>query len=258
MVSRDQWRLSTNGVLRGALASHVNLWRGISLSQQVILGSKPSEAICPVVSASETVAREVSYALWKRLFDIIGASIIMLVFFPVFLLIALAVRLTSKGPIFYKSYRVGLAGELIEFVKFRTMVVNADEKLAELLAKNEKDGPIFKIKHDPRITPIGRILRKYSLDEFPQIYSVLKGDMSLVGPRPPLQREVEAYDQLALQRLTIKPGITCYWQVMGRSDLSFEEMVTLDLKYIEEMSFWIDLKILFMTPLAVLRGQGAY
>ena len=138
------------------------------------------------------------------------------------------------------------------------MYINSDQKLQQLLAENEKDGPIFKMKHDPRITPVGRFLRKYSLDELPQFISVLRGEMSIVGPRPPIRREVEQYDEVAARRLTVKPGITCYWQVMGRSDLSFDEWMELDNRYINEMSFLVDVTIVFKTPLAVIRGKGAY
>jgi lipopolysaccharide/colanic/teichoic acid biosynthesis glycosyltransferase len=138
------------------------------------------------------------------------------------------------------------------------MYLDADQRRHLLSEENEKDGPIFKIKNDPRITPIGRILRKYSLDELPQFVSVFVGDMSLVGPRPPLPSEVANYDEFAMRRLTVKPGITCYWQIMGRSDLSFDEWMALDNKYIDEMGLLTDLKIICKTPGAVLRGEGAY
>lgn len=202
--------------------------------------------------------KAVPYAFWKRLLDIVGASTLVVVTFPLFVIIAVGVKLTSRGPIFYRSGRVGLAGKRIVFVKFRTMCADADQQLDSLLEKNEKDGPIFKIKQDPRVTPFGRFLRKYSLDELPQVFTVLKGDMSLVGPRPPLEREVELYDERSMRRLCVKPGITCFWQVMGRSDLSFEEWVDLDLKYIDEMNFWLDLRLMVRTPVAVIRGKGAY
>lgn len=200
----------------------------------------------------------VRYAIAKRAVDIVGATLFLLIFAPVFVILALLVALTSPGPIFYKSTRVGLCGKTFAFIKFRSMRVDADKILAELQAQNEKDGPIFKIKNDPRITPIGRILRKYSLDELPQFLSVLTGEMSLVGPRPPLVHEVEQYDAKTKERLRVKPGITCYWQIMGRSNLSFEEWMDLDRKYIEEMTFWRDLAIMLKTPAAVLRGDGAY
>jgi lipopolysaccharide/colanic/teichoic acid biosynthesis glycosyltransferase len=182
----------------------------------------------------------------------------LLAFFPFCIIIALLVKLTSKGPVFYRSHRVGMGGEPFMFVKFRSMYVDADRRFAELSQFNEKDGPIFKMKEDPRVTPVGRFLRKYSLDELPQILHVLSGHMSLVGPRPQLPREVLQYDQECLVRLSVKPGITCYWQVMGRSSLTFKEWMELDRKYVDEMSFWTDLWIIVRTPLAVLRGSGAY
>ncbi len=200
----------------------------------------------------------VRYSGAKRVLDVLGACVLLLVTFPFCLIVAILVKLTSRGPVFYKSQRVGLGGEPFLFVKFRSMYVDADRRFAELSKQNEKDGPIFKMKQDPRITPIGRFLRRYSLDELPQFVHVLSGHMSLVGPRPPLPREVLQYDDDCLVRLSVKPGITCYWQVMGRSSLTFGEWMELDRKYVEEMSFWTDLSILVKTPLAVLRGRGAY
>lgn len=201
----------------------------------------------------------VTYAKRKRILDIIGSFVLLVLFFPLFLIIAVLVKATSPGPIFYRSTRIGLCGKKFAFIKFRSMRPDADKHLESLKQHNEKDGPIFKMKEDPRITPVGRILRKYSLDELPQIWSVFIGDMSLVGPRPPLPREVEQYDEHALRRLTVKPGITCYWQIMGRSSLSFAEWIELDNRYIDDMSLWTDLKIMFKTPKAVLfPSDGAY
>ncbi|MBS1705388.1 MAG: exopolysaccharide biosynthesis polyprenyl glycosylphosphotransferase [Armatimonadetes bacterium] len=194
----------------------------------------------------------------KRVLDFIGALILLVLLFPIFFAIAVAVKITSPGPIFYKSTRVGLCGKKFAFIKFRSMRVDADRLLEQLKQHNEKDGPIFKMKGDPRITPVGRFLRKYSLDELPQLYSVLIGEMSLVGPRPPIPHEVEKYDEVTRTRLSVKPGITCYWQIMGRSNLSFEEWMELDRRYIREMSFWTDVKILLKTPYSVLKGEGAY
>lgn len=199
-----------------------------------------------------------TYGLLKRCLDILVSSILLLLFLPIFVLLYALVKLTSEGPALYKSQRVGLCGKPFLFLKFRSMYVDAEARRAELLKENEKGGPIFKIKHDPRITPIGRLMRKYSLDELPQILHVFTGEMTLVGPRPPLPHEVHDYDDLSMRRLSVKPGITCYWQIMGRSDLSFEEWMELDARYIDEMSFWTDLKILARTPVAVLRGRGAY
>lgn len=204
------------------------------------------------------VPRKVPYAFFKRFLDIVGGTILCLLFLPFMLLLAAAIKLTSRGPIFYRCERVGLGGHHFTFVKFRSMYVDAERRLSDLMEANEKDGPIFKMKQDPRITPIGRFIRKYSLDELPQMFAVVAGEMSLVGPRPPLPREVEQYDDYALQRLSIKPGITCYWQIMGRSDLTFEEWMDLDHRYLREMSFWTDLKILLKTPWAVIAGKGAY
>ncbi len=207
---------------------------------------------------SDIPRRPVRYRVWKRGFDLAFSLLLLTLLLPLFLVLALLVKLTSKGPIFYASTRIGRCGKPFRFLKFRSMYQDADKRLADLLAHNEKDGPIFKMKDDPRITPIGRILRKYSLDELPQLIHVVRGEMSMVGPRPPVPREVEQYDEFARQRLTIKPGITCYWQIQGRSKLSFEEWMELDNKYIQDMSFWTDVKILVQTPLAVIRGEGAY
>jgi len=202
--------------------------------------------------------RVIYYRRRKRILDIMGALALLVVLSPLLLLVSLLVKLTSRGPVFYVSSRVGLCGRTFPFYKFRSMYTDAEVRLQQLQEKNEKDGPIFKMKNDPRITPIGRFLRKFSVDEFPQLINVLRGDMSLVGPRPPLPREVETYDDYQMQRLSVRPGLTCYWQIMGRSDLSFEEWMDLDHRYLREMGLFTDLKILFMTPFAVLKGKGAY
>jgi len=202
--------------------------------------------------------KRVRYAFVKRVADIVVSFILLLLLLPLFIVLAIAVKLSGPGPVFYKSTRIGLCGKPFTFIKFRSMRTDADKLLQELAQHNEKDGPIFKMKSDPRITKIGAFLRKYSLDELPQLWSVFTGDMSIVGPRPPIPREVAQYDDYAIQRLTVKPGITCYWQIMGRSRLSFEEWMDLDHKYLKEMSFWTDCMILIKTPLAVLKGDGAY
>ncbi|HET6644492.1 MAG TPA: exopolysaccharide biosynthesis polyprenyl glycosylphosphotransferase [Fimbriimonadales bacterium] len=216
----------------------------------------------PIQASSEYAVRipqvRVTYAFWKRVLDIVGSIFLILLLSPVLIAIALLVKLTSPGGIIYRSPRVGKGGAIFPFLKFRSMYKDADGKLAALLEKNEKDGPIFKMKHDPRITPVGRVLRKYSLDELPQLFNVLRGEMSLVGPRPPIPREVDQYDEKSFVRLSVTPGITCLWQICGRSDTSFQEWMALDTLYVEQMSFWLDLKILLKTPTAVLRGDGAY
>lgn len=202
--------------------------------------------------------RRVPYAFAKRCFDFVGALVLIVILSPLMVLCAILVAATSRGPIIYRSKRCGLGGRTFGFMKFRSMYQDAEARRAQLEALNEKDGPIFKMRHDPRITPVGRFMRRYSLDELPQLFHVLTGEMSLVGPRPPLPREVAEYDERTLERLSVKPGMTCYWQIMGRCELSFEEWIDLDLKYIEEMNFWVDLKILACTPIAAIRGVGAY
>lgn len=194
----------------------------------------------------------------KRLFDIFVSAILSVILLPMGLLIALLIKLDSPGSIFYISTRCGRKGKPFQFIKFRTMAQNADELKERLSSLNEKDGPIFKIKDDPRITRFGKFLRRYSLDEIPQFWNVLTGQMSLVGPRPPLPEEVTRYEDWQMKRLDIRPGITCLWQISGRSDLTFNEWMRLDLFYIENWSFWLDIKILFQTVWIVIKGTGAY
>jgi exopolysaccharide biosynthesis polyprenyl glycosylphosphotransferase len=194
--------------------------------------------------------------LLKRGLDIALASFALLVTSPILLAIAIAVRLDSKGSIFYGAERIGRKGRTFSCYKFRTMVQNADELKAELEHMNERDGILFKIANDPRITRIGSILRKYSLDELPQFYNVLRGDMSLVGPRPPMAAEVEQYDLAHLRRLDVLPGITGLWQVEARQDPSFDSYISLDTAYVENWTLWLDLKILARTVHVVLSGTG--
>jgi lipopolysaccharide/colanic/teichoic acid biosynthesis glycosyltransferase len=195
----------------------------------------------------------------KRLLDILFASAALVVFFPVLAAIALVVRLTSGAPIFYRWEVVGRRGRYFTGYKFRTMVPNADALYASLLQHNEMQGPVFKMKDDPRVTQAGRLLRKYSLDELPQLWSVLRGDMSLVGPRPPLRREWELFAPWQRRKLAVTPGITCLWQVSGRAEIvDFDEWARLDLEYIERWSPALDLAILWRTIGAVLTRRGAY
>jgi len=199
------------------------------------------------------------YDLSKRWFDAGVSALLLALLSPLLLLIALAIKVTSAGPVFYRWQVVGRGGRPFTGYKFRTMVVNADALKAQLMAANEMSGPVFKIKRDPRITPIGRFLRKLSLDELPQLWSVLKGDMSLVGPRPPLRTEYVQFTPWQRAKLSVKPGITCLWQIGGRNRVSnFDEWVQLDLDYIARRSFWFDLWILLRTVPAVLLGRGAY
>jgi len=194
----------------------------------------------------------------KRAFDIMVSAIALALLSPLFLVIAILVKLEDRGPIFFAQTRVGQFGCEFKMFKIRSMCLDAEQRLKDLLEKNShREGVTFKIKDDPRITRVGKWLRKFSLDELPQFYNVLIGDMSLVGPRPPVPREVAKYSMAHRRRLAIKPGITCLWQISGRSEIDFTGQVQLDVNYIENQSFWTDLKILGLTVPAVISGKGA-
>ena len=195
----------------------------------------------------------------KRWMDVCGSLAAIVLLMPLFLVVAVWLKLDSPGPLIYRQVRVGLHGRPFYFYKFRSMYVDSDARRAALEKANEsKDGVIFKMKNDPRITRCGRFIRKYSIDEVPQFFNVLLGDMSLVGPRPPLPSEVAQYSLDDRKRLEILPGITCIWQISGRSDIPFREQVVLDKEYIRGQGFWKDVLILFKTIPAVLAGKGAY
>jgi lipopolysaccharide/colanic/teichoic acid biosynthesis glycosyltransferase len=195
----------------------------------------------------------------KRLFDIVFSLFFIVVFTPVYIITAIAIYTESPGPVIYRQTRVGKNGRLFPFYKFRSMLVNADRIKDKLQADNEsEDGVIFKMKKDPRITGVGRIIRKLSIDELPQLYNVLIGDMSLVGPRPPIPGEVAEYTLEDRKRLHVTPGITCLWQIAGRSDIPFKKQVELDKKYILKRSMVKDIIILILTVPAVITGRGAY
>ncbi len=204
------------------------------------------------------ISEKTGYRITKRVFDIVCSLIPLIILFVPMLIVALVIVIDSPGasPI-YTQTRVGKNGKLFKFYKFRSMVPNADSLLDSLLKHNEMEGAAFKMKNDPRITRIGKFIRRSGIDELPQFWNVLKGDMSLVGPRPPLPREVEEYDQKQFQRLSVIPGITCYWQIVPkRNSLTFDEWVDLDLKYIRERNFFVDISILFKTFTAVCRMDG--
>ncbi len=202
----------------------------------------------------------ISSTYWlKRFFDISISLLLLLCLSPVFIVTAVWIKLDSPGPLIFRQVRVGLNGRHFNFYKFRSMYVDAEERLAEIKSRNESaDGVIFKMKNDPRITGVGHFIRKFSIDELPQIFNVILGDMSLVGPRPPLPREVEQYTLDDRKRLNVVPGITGLWQVSGRSDIPFKQQVALDKEYIQSHSLWKDVVIMLKTIPAVLAGKGAY
>ena len=193
----------------------------------------------------------------KRLFDIVSSAAALAVLSPLLLAVAVAVKFTSRGPIFFKQKRVGLHGKTFDMLKFRSMVVNAEELKAKLEALNEQTGPVFKMKNDPRITRVGRFIRKYSIDELPQLINVLRGEMSVVGPRPPIPSEVAKYAAWQRRRLSVRPGLTCIWQVSGRNQISFEQWMYLDMQYIDHWSLKNDLNLILKTVPVVLTGSGA-
>lgn len=191
--------------------------------------------------------RNLGYHLLKRLVDVVGSLIGIIVLSPLLLIVALLIKLLSKGPIFFTQKRVGLYGKEFKMYKFRSMIVNAEVELDKIKHRNEMSYPMFKMKDDPRVTSIGKFLRKTSIDELPQLINVLRGEMSLVGPRPNLANEVAMFSVEQKIKLLVKPGLTCFWQVMGRSSIDFDEWMKLDIKYLKERSFWVDLKLIFKT-----------
>ena len=210
------------------------------------------------IDREKTLRSHRRYWVLRRAQDIVLSLLALILLAPLALLISLAIVLDSPGDgAIFRQRRVGRDGRLFWLYKFRTMCPDAEEQLNELLSQNQMDGPVFKIKGDPRITRVGRFLRKTSLDELPQLLNVLRGDMSIVGPRPALPREVELYSDYQRQRLYVTPGLSCYWQIAPhRNEMSFDEWVALDLKYIQERSFWVDWKIIFLTVRAMLMKYG--
>lgn len=198
------------------------------------------------------------YRFFKRMLDIVASVIGLIVLSPVFLIVSLAIKAEDRGPIFYSQVRLGKGQRPFKMWKFRSMIVDADKKLEKLLEQNEVEGAMFKMKEDPRITRVGRFTRKHSLDELPQLLNVLVGEMSLVGPRPPLEREVADYSEYDKQRLIVKPGCTGLWQVTARNDVDFGGMVDIDLQYIEKSGLMFDVIILFKTIGIVFKPNGAY
>lgn len=199
----------------------------------------------------------IGYRFIKRTIDIIFSILGLVLLSPLLIIVAIIIKIDSKGPVFFAQERVGYKGNHFKMYKFRSMVVNAEELKEKLQEKNEMSGPMFKIKDDPRVTKIGKFIRKTSIDELPQLINVLLGQMSLVGPRPSLPKEVEEFETWMLERLNVKPGLTCYWQVSGRNDIDFEDWMKLDIKYVNERNLWIDIKLIFKTVFVLFGDKHA-
>ncbi|EHK2327979.1 exopolysaccharide biosynthesis polyprenyl glycosylphosphotransferase [Clostridium perfringens] len=197
------------------------------------------------------------YLFLKRFMDIFASILGLILLSPILIIVSVLIKLDSKGPVFFSQKRVGLHGKTFNMYKFRSMVVNAEEIKDKLKEQNEMSGPMFKMKNDPRITKIGKFIRKTSIDELPQLLNVLKGEMSLVGPRPSLPKEVKEFEPWMLERLEVKPGITCYWQVMGRNSIGFREWMELDVKYVHERCLSLDLKLIFKTFFVLFGDENA-
>ena len=197
------------------------------------------------------------YDISKRFIDIVFSLCGLIILSPLLIIVAILIRLESKGNVIFVQDRVGINGKIFKMYKFRSMVCNAEELKRELLIQNEMSGPMFKMKNDPRITKVGRVIRKTSIDELPQLFNVLKGDMSLVGPRPSLPNEVDEFEDWMMKRLSVKPGLTCFWQVSGRNNIEFEDWMKMDIKYIEERNIFVDLKLIFRTFFVLFGDEHA-
>ena len=209
---------------------------------------------------SEVIENERSnilYEVIKRIIDIVASFTGLILLSPLILIVSMLIKLESKGEVIFKQKRVGLNGKEFYMYKFRSMVINAEELKEQLESQNEMSGPMFKIKDDPRITKVGKFIRKTSIDELPQLINVIKGDMSLVGPRPSLPKEVKKFEQWMMERLEVKPGLTCIWQVSGRNNIDFEDWMKLDIKYVRERSFKLDIKLILKTVLVLLGDKNA-
>lgn len=222
-----------------------------------VLEEEP-ERTYEMIDSKEVLHSKKVYWFFRRAQDIFFSALALIVLAPLFLILSLVIYIDDPhGSPFFVQERIGRKGKPFKFIKFRSMVVNAEARLDELKDRNEKDGPMFKIKDDPRITRVGKFIRKTSLDELPQLFNVLRGDMSIVGPRPCLPKEYEQFNDYQRQKVYVQPGLTCYWQIQPHRDqISFEDWIDLDIKYVKERSFLVDWKIIFMTVLAVLRGSG--
>ena len=214
------------------------------------------DEVAIAIDYSEVLAKEsILYSVTKRLIDIVGSLCGIILLSPLFLIVAILIKLEDpKGKVFFAQERNGKYPKTFKMYKFRSMVHNAEDLLKDLMDRNEQTGPVFKINDDPRITKVGKFIRKTSIDELPQLFNVLKGDMSLVGPRPPIPHEVDQYNSYQMQRWAVKPGLTCIWQVSGRNNIGFDEWVEMDIEYIKTRNLWLDIKLIFKT-VGVLFGD---
>lgn len=208
---------------------------------------------------SEAVITDITigYKFFKRVIDIVCSLSGLLLLSPVLIIVSILIKLESDGPIIFSQDRIGYKGQKFKMYKFRSMVVNAEELKKKLAERNEMSGPMFKMKNDPRVTKVGKFIRKTSIDELPQLINILKGEMSLVGPRPSLPKEVKEFEPWMMEKLEVKPGLTCYWQVSGRNDIDFEDWMKLDIKYVRERSFCLDMKLIFKTFFVLFGDEHA-
>lgn len=208
---------------------------------------------------SEVIDSEVGcvYGFLKRTIDIIGSLAGLLLLSPVLIIVSILIKLESEGPIVFSQDRIGYKGQKFKMYKFRSMVVNAEDLKKQLAEQNEMSGPMFKMKNDPRVTKVGKFIRKTSIDELPQLINILKGEMSLVGPRPSLPKEVKEFEPWMMERLEVKPGLTCYWQVSGRNDIDFEDWMKLDIEYVRDRNFWLDIKLILKTFFVLFGDEHA-
>ena len=225
------------------------------MDNRVNFKEEVDESAISINFSDELIKESIFYSITKRAIDIVGSLCGIILLSPLFLIVAILIKLEDpKGKVFFSQERNGKYPATFKMYKFRSMVHNAEELLEKLMDQNEQTGPVFKIKEDPRITKVGKFIRKTSIDELPQLFNVLMGDMSLVGPRPPIPREVGQYNSYQMQRLAVKPGLTCIWQVSGRNNIGFDEWVEMDIEYIKTRNLWLDIKLIFKT-VGVLFGD---
>lgn len=225
------------------------------MKERAFVGYEANTSAIDIDMNKVEINNSIFYLFIKRLIDIVGSLLGLILLSPLFCIVAILIKLEDpKGKVFFAQERNGINSKTFKMYKFRSMVNNAEELLQNLQHQNEQSGPVFKIKDDPRITKVGKFIRKTSIDELPQLINVLKGDMSLVGPRPPIPHEVEQYTPYQMQRLLVKPGLTCIWQVSGRNNIGFDEWVDMDIEYIKNRSLWLDIKLIFKT-VGVLFGD---